>query len=233
MRPPTQPNDTPGPVGGFASPIRVETMGAEDLAFAVDLHRRSLPEGFFASLGPSFLAAYLRAFLDSPHAVGLLARHERRPLGVLVGSFDNERHQRWVIRRRGLRLAMLAGVALLGRPRLARHFLRTRWRPYLRGVARRLRPGRVRSEDSDFAAGGFAVLSHISVVSEVRGRGVGRSLERAFVGLAQGAGAREARLGTLAGAAGAGLFYEAVGWRRTAELSDLDERSISLYALDL
>lgn len=213
--------------------MAVGRLAAAELPFAAELHRRALPEGFFATLGQRFLRSYLRAFLDSPHAVALAAREGRRPLGVLVGALDNERHQRWVMRRRGAQLAIVAVLALLRRPHLARRFLLTRWRRYLSGIARRLRPRSVRGEDGGEATLGVAVLSHISVVPEARGRGVGRSLERAFVGLARDAGARQARLGTLAGGAGAGPFYEAAGWRLTGEVSNPDEKPVSLYALDI
>lgn len=205
----------------------------EDLSFAAELQAHALSHGFFTLLGPRFLRSYLRGFLESPHAVALVARTEQRRLGFLVGALANERHHRWVLRRHGVRLAILAAMALVTRPALARTFVATRLRRYLRAVGRRVRPSAHHRANSALASDQVAVLAHVAVASEARGQGVGRCLERTFVGLARQAGTREAYLLTLSGSRGAGAFYEAVGWRRGDERSDPDGDRTVEYVLEL
>lgn len=211
----------------------MEQLELADLDFAAQLQARALSHGFFTALGRRFLRAYLRGFVESPYAVALVAHGEGRRLGFVVGALANVEHRRWLLRRRGVRLALLAASALVRRPRLARRFVATRLLRYLRALGRRLRPqrsGRSRSEaDSDR----LAVLAHVAVAPDARGHGVGRCLERTFVALAREAEARSVYLVTLVGPRGATDFYEAGGWRAGHERFDADGDRTVEYVLDL
>jgi len=103
--------------------VAVRPLAVADLAAAARLHAALLPHGFFVSLGLRYLRAYYGTFLASPHAIGLAADLEGQPVGVLVGTSRNAAHYRWVIRHRGLRLAVLGASAMLVRPAVAAWFL--------------------------------------------------------------------------------------------------------------
>src|SRR5215207_9639819 len=101
-----------------------------ELGFCAALHAHELGHGFFASLGHGFLRAYYATFVASPYAVALLATSQGAPVGLVVGAIDPRAHARWVLRRRGLRLAARGAAVLVVRPRVAWRFLRTRVERY-------------------------------------------------------------------------------------------------------
>ena len=215
-----------------ASPARevagVRALTPADAAFAAALHARALPHGFFARLGPRYLRAYHASFAASPFAVALVAVVGARPVGVLLGTLDNRAHYRWVVRHRLLRLAFAGVLALAVRPRLAAAFLRTRAAHYARSLTRLRRRGVPAAGGPQAPGRPVAVLTHVAVASAARGRGVGARLTEAFVGTAHSAAGRIA-LVTLAGDAGAGRFYERLGWVRVDERRDRDGRLIAEY----
>ena len=219
-----------------ALPIIVSSAGAEaklrcadrsDRQFGASLHAQSLPHGFFVALGPGFLRAYYATFIDSPHAVALITEMHGHRVGLAVGALRPQAHVRWVIRRRGARLGMLAGLALLSRPAPGWRFIRTRVANY-RGAWRRHR-----NAEPHRSSGNAAVLSHIAVLPGARGLGLGTILIGGFVDAARDAEIKRAVLTTLDGPAGAGEFYERSGWRCTGARADADGRRIRCFALDL
>lgn len=193
--------------------VGLRPLDHRDLRFAAGLHAEALPHGFFVELGPGFLRAYLATFLDSPHAVALLATLGGHPVGTLVGVLDPARHARWVLRRRGLDLAWRGALALAVRPRVALRFLRTRVGRYVHGWRRHRKGPPVAAPE----AGGRlpAVLSHVAVLPGARGTGAGAALVKAFEEAARGSGALRAILTTMEGPDGAGAFYSRLGWERT------------------
>jgi len=48
------------------SGLRIRFMDPEDLPFVIAEHLGHFPDGFFARLGPKFLAAYTRTYLTGP-----------------------------------------------------------------------------------------------------------------------------------------------------------------------
>lgn len=200
-------------VGVPLGPLGLRPLDRRDLAFSAALHAHALPHGFFADLGPRFLRGYHATFLDSPHAVALAAMLGGHPVGTLVGILDPAHHTRWVLRRRGMDLALRGALALAVRPRVALRFLRTRVRRYAHAWLRhRHRPAkRPAAADSRLPA----VLSHVAVVPSARGTGAGAALVRAFEEAARRSGATRAILTTLEGPDGAGPFYARLGWERT------------------
>ena len=187
-------------------------MRDSDLGFTAALHAAALPHGFFAELGLRFLVVYHRAFLHSPHGLGLVAELGGAPVGMLVGTVDDTAHHRWVIRRLGPALAGRGMAALVVRPRLLLRFCRTRIRRYALGIARRLLPLPAPA-DRPRPTSGRGVLTHVAVAADARGSGAGAGLVERFVADAAAAGASELVLVTLADD-GAAAFYERLGWRR-------------------
>ena len=107
-----------------------------DLRATARLHRRCLPDGFFARLGHGFLRRYHASFLRSPQAIALVVTTDGEPTAFLVGTLRNRAHYRWVLQRQGVALAGRLVLALGARPRMAWLFARTRVRRYARWVVR-------------------------------------------------------------------------------------------------
>jgi ribosomal protein S18 acetylase RimI-like enzyme len=190
-------------------------------------HRAQLRHGLFPELGPRFLRAYHRSFLDSPFALFYVAVLDNEPVGFVAGTIDQHAHQQWVLRHRGVRLAWWGLLGLAVRPRTLWWFLRTRVDRYLRAAGRAIAsrdprgPGagsagvEAASQAGGSAAGGaIGVLTHVAVDPDARGRGLGKQLTQRFATAACEQGSSEVRLVTRAQEGAAG-FYEALGWERT------------------
>ncbi len=206
--------------------VATRRMGLADLGFVVDQHLEHFPENVFGQLGRRFLTEYYRTFLDGPHAEAVVAVIEGVPVGFLVGILDVREHRRLVRRFHARRLAWHAAAALTRRPRMAVGLLRRR-------VAVRFGRLREAAAHGTPAADVIAVLSHVAVVQDRRGFGVGTRLIQQFVDQAHVAGAHTVSLATRAGAVGAGALYESLGWQLVSERDTFDGRRIALYDLDL
>lgn len=195
----------------------VRPADSTDLRDTAQLHLAQLPGGFFARLGPGFLRHYHATFLASPHAVAFVASGSDGTVGFLVGTLDNRPHYRFVVKRLGVRLALRAGAAMLGRPALLWLFLRTRALRYARWIlryplrSRRAPAATATGPTAAVAAPTVAVLTHVAVSDAAQGNGTGRALVAAFLDAARAAGADEARLVTTAGGP-AERFYDRLGW---------------------
>lgn len=214
------------PPGG----VEVRPLGPSELRFCAALHAEALEHGFFVELGPRFMRSYYAAFLDSPHAIALLATMGGEPVGFLVGTTEAPAHASWVVRHRGLSLGLRAVAGMLLHPRAALRFLRTRTRRYA-GALRRHR----RAEPSTGAEGPTrsAVLSHVAVLPGARGLGAGERLVQRFEAEARRRGGERALLTTLEGSEGAGPFYARMGWRPAGEVRTPDGRRMEEWARDL
>lgn len=214
----------------------ITPMRPADLGFAVRLHQQSLPDGFFARLGPRFLRRYYATFVASPHAVALICGFEGRPVGALVGTRANRAHWSWVVRTHGVRLGLAGMLALLFRPREAVVFARTRTGRYVRAIWRLTRsatrpPRQSRGGLTGEAApapASVAVLTHICVSASARGSGAGRQLVRTFLDEAGRGPALEAQLITAA-RGGAADFYRHLGWEHVDDRLNHDGALVSRF----
>ena len=212
--------------------IVVEKLSPSDARATARLHVDELPDGFFSELGPGFLSAYHASFARSPAGIALVARDGSDIVGFVVGASDERAHLAWVVRRRGLHLGAAAALALLLRPALAWHFLRTRGRRYARGAIRlaRRRSTSDAATGARIAGGGVAgVLSHVAVAPASRGRGIGRRLTDAFVVEAGARGTTRVRTMTRSGSEGAAGLYESLGWQHVATRPDVDGRAFEHF----
>lgn len=201
--------------------VSLNDLDTQHLGFAVDLHLGQLQAGLFPKLGPRFLAGYYRSFLESPYGLGLVAELDGTPVGYLVGTTDNAAHYRWVLRHRGVALALVAALPLVRQPKLARHFLRTRVRRYIRGGRLLLARTPERSASAS-AEPRRAVLTHVAVVPTTRRSGAGRRLVDGFVDRAGGDDAHTVAVVTALGPDGASAFYQRLGWTVLRESVDAD-----------
>lgn len=196
-----------------AAPGRESLRRAErrDLDFCGALQTSTLGHGFFVALGPGFLRAYHATYVDSPHAIALIASLDGHPVGALTGVLEPRSHRRWTLRHRGFRLAARGLFALVSRPVPAVRFMRTRIARYGRSWLRDRRGGAAAPVEG--AAERVAVLSHVAVLPGARGTGTGGRLVGAFVEAARQSEADRVTLVTLEGDQGAGEFYAGLGWR--------------------
>lgn len=187
----------------------VRAADKDDLRFSAALHAESLPHGFFTQLGSGFLRAYHRTFIDSPHAVAYVATVSDVPVGMLLGVLRPGAHAQWVLRHRGVRLAVVGAWRLALRPRTGFRFLQRRAGRYISGWKR----NRSRDVGHPAAEPESAVLSHIAVLPGARRTGSGRLLVAAFNEACRAQDVPRAMLLTLDSPQGAGTFYAALGWR--------------------
>lgn len=203
------------------------------MAVVARLHRRALPVGFFAQLGTPFLTAYHRGFVDGPDGLAIVAEGEDGVVGFVVGAARARRHSRWMVRHRGIVLALAGIVGMLRRPSVLARFLRTRLGRYLRGLWRRLAPGHVAAEPgrSQPGADDVAVLHHVAVDPRARGDGAGAALVAEFVNELRARQVSDVRLVTEA-RDGAGPLYRRLGWTEVARRPGPDGEMLAEYALD-
>lgn len=211
-------------------PLRPTKAG--DLAEVAALHRDELGYGLFPRLGPRFLRSYHAALLDSPETVAVVVRDEQGLAGFLVGSFDHHRHQHWMLRRRGVRLAVAGTIGLLSRPRTLVLFARTRLRRYLRRLRRALPSSSTATSTSqDVAPTRLGVLLHVAVAVDRRGQGLGRLLTERFITEARARGVAQLQLVTADDDAAA--FYRRLGWEARQTRYDPDGTTVTTFGYQL
>lgn len=202
--------------------IGVRPMNEHDLVEAARLHRQHLPHGLFPSLGERFLRRYLSSYLNTPTAVALAVDGEDGMFGFLCGTVDRA-HREHVLRHHTASLVRSGLISLMLRPAVAVRFVRTRaWR-YLGALLQVARRKRSEAPTVGASSKAFpAVLSHIVVAPQARRSGAGEALVDAFEAVARERGLARAELLTLPGEAGAGGFYERLGWHSGELCSDRD-----------
>lgn len=214
---------------------------AGELVRLAAIHAVQLPDGFFVRFGTRFLAAYHGTFLAGPYAAALSVGPPGAPSGFVLGTVDNPRHYRWLVRNAGP-LARSGFVALSVRPGLAYELARTRGRRYARSVLRLLRHrastggASRRTGRADGSVPGpapvVAVLTHVAVAPDAQGSGLGRVLVEAFVADARARGADEIRLITHAHTQAPG-FYRRLGWTSLGERAASDGSLVEEFRLVL
>ncbi|MBS44137.1 MAG: GNAT family N-acetyltransferase [Nocardioides sp.] len=210
--------------------VTVLPLSRRYAAWAADRHVADLPHGLFPLLGRRFVRRWHRAHLESPYGVGLVAVRDGEPVGFLLGSTDRRRHVAWLARHRRGVLARAGALALLLRPALAVHFLRTRSGRYARRLLAR---GRTETATTAAAPTPVAVLEAVVVAEEGRGHGVGRALVDQLLDVVHRAGTPTVDLVTKGGDDGAAGFYEALGWARVGEHRDRDGDLVATYRYGL
>lgn len=214
------------------APVEVRPARPADADAMAGLHARLLPHGFFAELGRGFLRSYHRTFMGSPHAVSLVACRDGRVVGLIAGAIDAGLHQRFVIRRHGLRLLVAGLAGLVRRPRVAAKFVMTRLPRYARGFLRAARPASAPAAGPAADPTRVAVLTHVAVDPDTQGSGAGAALVHAFTDAVRAArAAPRIELVTLA-ETGASAFYEHLGWQPAGE-HRRDGVPYRRFALDL
>lgn len=208
--------------------VVVARMEPAHHAVVARLHEDSLRSGLFPQLGHRFLVGYYRTFQSSPHAVALVAVSGGAVIGYIVGTTNDVAHYRWVVRFHLRRLAMRAVLSFACRPALALRVARTRAHRYAKGVWRlaRHRPQPTAAAEDAPSHLRRGVLTHMVVVEDRRGTGVGSMLVDAFVDRVAGEGPVEIRVTTSADPTGPKRFYERLGWREEVRRTDSDGQPV-------
>ena len=174
----------------------------------------------------------MKTFLIQHHGVALVAvtnDDRQQQVGFLIGSTNQIRHVADVLTHHKGSLLFSGLVALSIRPRVLLQFLRTRVRPYLRRIL-----GRKASPSAGAnSAPTTAVITSLVVLPTVRGGGIGSLLVDEFLERAAADQASLAELVTTAGVAGAGEFYEKIGWSCIEERQSKDGTQIHTYQRSL
>ena len=194
--------------------VIVRSLVDEDVREAALLHRVVLDMEFLSRLGPAFMRAYYRAWIEAPGSISLAALDDDgHVLGVLLGASYPATHVRAMIRRRGFGLGLKLMAYASVRPRLAKDLFVTRSRRYARGVTRLVMARFASSSKPQIQRAESVVgeITHVLVRPEEQGKGVGRALLDAAVTAARFVGVQELVLVTPPDL-GARHFYESLGW---------------------
>lgn len=232
LPPPAIPDGPVVPIPRARRPVLVREATAADTATTARLHVHNLSLGLFPRLGPAFVARWHRAHVQSPHGVALVAV-ERDPAGVehiagfVVGSTDRVAFRAELLTRHR-RVLLLHGVrALVLRPRVLCHFLRTRLSAYLRRL-RRPRPT-VSVPPGAVPAAPIADLTAIAVARERRRTGTGAALTAQFLDRCRRSGASRVELVTATQPTGPVEFYTRSGWTARRRVPSRDGRELQRF----
>ena len=172
--------------GSPALTVRAATPA--DLRQTSNWQRTHLRAGLFPRLGGRFVRRWHATYLTSPFGIALVAEVDqaghRVPAGYLLGSSDESQHVAHVLGHRKLPLALSGVTAMLGRPTVARDFLRTRGSAYVRRMYGAGQPpsnlAKVDAPPSEVGAC-VAVLTSLVVDPARRSCGVGSLLVHAYL----------------------------------------------------
>lgn len=212
--------------------LEVREMAAADTPWSARLHVDALPHGLFPLLGHRFVQRWHLGHLRSPYGVGFVAELDGEAVGMLIGTTDQLGHVRWVLAEDRLPMVVRGVTALLARPRVLWHFVRTRSTRYGRRMLRRDgAAGRgTRSSSAASTRHRVAVVEAIVVLPQAQRSGAGRALVDALLDAAARAGTAEAELVTKADAEGGSRFYTSLGWDARGEHLDKDGDLVRLFA---
>ncbi|MGQ7297984.1 GNAT family N-acetyltransferase [Quadrisphaera sp. KR29] len=136
--------------------MNIREMTPADLPRTAFWHRKALPQAFFTRLGPRFLRRWQHTYLDSPHAIALMAERTDvlppQPVAFLLAATDAQAHQAHVLRHHRLPLTALGLGALLVRPAVLVRFLRTRAGRYIQRMTHLPTTGGLARQASPMAA---------------------------------------------------------------------------------
>lgn len=148
---------------GAAATIRAAKL--EDISETIAVHKAAFPGFFLTMLGNQFLYELYRGFWQDPASIWLVANHNSRVIGFVVGTTEPAGFfKRLLIRR--WHAFILAGAAVF-----FRHSLQ---------IARRFLAALVYRGEKPQGMDKAALLSSIGVSPQYAGRGVGMALVENF-----------------------------------------------------
>lgn len=210
-----------------STPVEIRRLEYIDLPFVVEQHQHYFPHGFFARLGSRFLTRYYLTYCTSNDAVALVAISGGDRAGYLVGTTRSNAHRQHVLRWHRSALAIQGFLGLLSTPSLLPTFLRTRALLYARKVVGRPHARSAKPEGAD-----VAILHHLVVLPEYRGRGIGARLIAELEEAARHAGRTSLVLVTEAEGLGA-WYYTSTGWDAEGDHVTRDGLRLTTYTREI
>lgn len=198
------------------TPFVTSPLRTSDVAELARIHRQSFPGFFLSSLGEPFLREFYKGFLGDPDGIAVVLRDEAdgRPLGAAVGPLHPEGFFRRLLRRRLIAFAWASVGATIRSPHT---------------LPRLLRAAKYRGQAGPSAPG--ALLSSICVSPQLKDRGAGSQLLRAWEVAVASNGISSAHLTTDAiDNERVNAFYERRGWLRVDTLTTAEGRVMLLRA---
>jgi len=145
--------------------VRGPDLAPSEIEALVALHQAAFPGFFLTSLGPRFLRALYRGFLESEKGVCAVAQAGQRLLGFAMGTAKPDSFFRVLLRKKGMSFAWAALPGLLQNPVfVVRKSLSAL---FYRGERPKVMPG-------------AGLLSSLAVSPHVAGKGIGQQLVSAF-----------------------------------------------------
>lgn len=203
--------------------MAVRPLTRDDCAATADLHVRHLADGLFPRLGRRFVRRWHETFVESRHACGHVAvGTDGELLGFVVAATDQRSYVTFTLRTARVSLVWRGALAMLGRPRVAALFVRTRLRAYWARLRRPVAtaPGGPRT----------AVVHAIVTVPASRGTGVGRLLLDTVEEDVRASGTECIELLSQDGAHGGADFYRRLGWVEGSSFVNRDDRTMVRFS---
>ena len=232
--------------------VTVRPLRQADVPTSSRIHGEVLHIEFLARCGRPFLRCYHRAWIDSDDGIALACEDNKgEVVGVLLGALRPSSHFRKMVRSHGIGLTFWLILRASTTPRFARELLATRLLRYVRGLSRmvlrsfrRSAPRPTGRRSSPVALGKISPASaaseptlslvgevtHVMVLPDHQGKGIGGALLEAARGAAEQSGLDELVLVTPPDLAAA-EFYEHLGWQRTGELTSRSGEDFVGYRL--
>src|SRR5680860_416476 len=216
----------PRPTGDATRPadaFELRPMASDDCDATADLHVRYLGDGLFPRLGRGFVRRWRAPTRRTCGASGHVAvRPDGEVLGFVTAASDQRAYVMCTVRTARASLISRGALAMLVRPPVAAHFLRTRVTSYW---ARLRRP--VQSAPPGPRT---AVVHAIVTVPESRGTGVGRRLLVAIETDVRAAGTERIELLSEDGENGGADFYRRLGWTEGTTFVNRDDRTMVRFS---
>lgn len=249
-------DDSRRAVGESAS-RQIVPLAVDHLSGAVRVVRDAFPDSLLSRLGPGVLSELLASYLAAPGGMGYLCLSEGRVVGLIVGCRDSARHRRYLLRERGLRLAVRVLGAVIGSPDLVSplarylvtYFRATRSRSSASAASSNGSPAAGGADHGDRrssggptgSAGGWAGAATIppaslvllGVAPECRRRGIAGRLLQAFLDEMARRGVSRIKLAVSAENDPALDFYLSRGWRIDGQFRSPEGRSACRLVCDV
>jgi len=200
--------------------VEVRKMFVNDLEEVAFVHGEAFPGYFLTSMGHRFLKLFYREFIDQTGCHSLVAEHNQKIIGFVVGTNDKSKLLNRFYRRNLISIASIVMYKCLTDFSVLRNILsRVRTAFYsLRGCV-------VKKESNYNSKGSFNTvrLLSIGVISAYRGKKIAEKLVKEFCDRSGRNGAKYIGLSTSPDNKRAIAFYEKMGWQQI----EINEKSIS------
>ncbi len=192
---------------------RIRLMSAHDISQVCSIHARAFPGFFLTSLGPGFLARFYNACRSYSDGVALVAEHDRRVIGFVVGVSDHRAFHTYLRRNWLVSFGVGTVNSVLRKPAILRRFVKAAF-----------------SSGPQAPQAEGALLMSIAVDPDCESKGIGRRLLEAFGDDLSARGCKSYRLTTdRDNNDRVNTFYEEAGLARECSYVTQQKRWMNQY----